>query len=219
MRNIIIIGTGAVASELTFFIENNNSINKNDEKINILGYIEYEYNIENFYKKYDFEKPILCDVDSYIPNSNEEVLIGISDTNFRNKIIHILLNKNAKIANFIHHTAIISKTPNMGIGNIVYPFCVIEPNSIIGDFNFLTSYSSISHDCVVGNGNFFSTTGIAGHVRIGNNNFFGIRSIVIPHVEIGNNNVIQAGMTVNKSIKNDTTIFYRYKEKVIAIPK
>jgi acetyltransferase-like isoleucine patch superfamily enzyme len=77
----------------------------------------------------------------------------------------------------------------------------------------------ISHDCKIGNGNFFSTAGIAGRIEIGDNNFFGIRSTVIPHVSIGNNNIIQAGMVVDKSIKDNSTIFYRYKEQIIAIPK
>jgi hypothetical protein len=42
---------------------------------------------------------------------------------------------------------------------------------------------------------------------------------VIPDVNIGNGNMIQAGMMVDKSIKDETTIFYRYKESVIAVPK
>ena len=63
MKNIIIIGTGAVAEELTFFILDNNSKVKEDQKINILGYIEYDYNIENYYNKYNFNAPVLSDVD------------------------------------------------------------------------------------------------------------------------------------------------------------
>ena len=82
-----------------------------------------------------------------------------------------------------------------------------------------TSYSFISHDCEVGNGNFFSKAGIAGHVKIGSNNYFGIGSVVIPHTVIGDNNLIQAGMTIDRSVKDDTTVFYRFKEKVMAIPK
>jgi acetyltransferase-like isoleucine patch superfamily enzyme len=219
MKNIIILGTGGLAAELTFYIKDNNSNVGDDEKINILGYIDYDYNIEKYWKKYNFEAPVLCDIDSYDPKENEEVLIGIADVNFRNKMIDILLKKNAKIGSFIHHTVIISKFHNLGVGNIVFPYCAIEPHNIVGDFNILTSYSFISHDCIVGNGNFFSKAGIAGHVKIGDNNYFGIGSVIIPHTEIGNNNLIQAGMTVDRSVKDDTTVFYRFKEKVMAIPK
>ena len=219
MKNIIILGTGGLAAQLTFYIEDNNSKVENDEKLNILGYIDYEYNIEKHWKRYNFKTPVLCDIDSYIPKENEEVLLAISDVNFRNKMIDILVKKNAKIGGFIHSTVIISKSQNLGVGNIVMPFCEIEPNSRVGDYNILTPYSFISHDSVVGSGNFFSKAGIAGHTEVGNNNYFGLGAVIVPHVKIGNNNIIMAGMVVNKSVKDDTTVFYRYKEQVLAIPK
>lgn len=219
MKKIIILGSGAVAAELTFYIEDNNSKVGYDEKIKIIGYIEYDYNLELYYHKYKFEAPVICDIDSYKAGPEEEVLIAVSDINFRKKMIQLLLEKKAKIGSFIHHSVIIPKSANIGDGIIIYPFCIIEKYSIIGNYNLITSYSFISHDCIVGNNNFFSTSGIAGTVTIGNDNYFGIRSTVIPHIEIGNNNIIQAGMVVNRSIKDDTTVFYRYKEQVLAIPK
>ena len=39
MRNVIILGTGGCASEVTFFIEDNNAKVSEDERINILGSI------------------------------------------------------------------------------------------------------------------------------------------------------------------------------------
>ena len=108
---------------------------------------------------------------------------------------------------------------DIGEGNIVFPFCILEEYATIGNYNLLTSYCFISHDCVVGDNNFFTVAGIARSVKVGDNNYFGIRSTVIPGVVIGNNNVIQAGMLVDKDVKDDTTVFYRFKEKVLAIPK
>ncbi len=219
MKNIIIVGTGAVAAELTSYIEDDNTKLDFEKRINLSGYIEYEYNIEKYWAKYKLKAPVLCDIDSYMPSENEEILISISDIPFRNDIIERLLKKNANLANFIHSSVIIPESVQLGIGNIIYPFCIIGPNTIIGNFNMITSYSFISHDCIIGNGNFFSTAGTGGRIKIGNNNFFGIRSTVIPHVSIGNNNIIQAGMIVDKPVKDNTTVFYRYKEQVLAIPK
>jgi sugar O-acyltransferase (sialic acid O-acetyltransferase NeuD family) len=219
MRKIVIIGAGAVAAELTSYIEDNNKFNNSESKIDLLGYIDYEYNIENYWKKYKLQKPVLADIDNFNFENGIEVLIGISDIKFRNEIILKLEVKGVNFCQFIHHSAIIAETIELGRGNIIYPFCIIGPNTKIGDFNMVTSYSFISHDCIIGNGNFFSTAGIAGRVSIGSDNFFGIRSTVIPYVNIGNGNIIQAGMMVDKSIKDDTTIFYRYKESVIAVPK
>ena len=39
MRNVIILGAGGAASAITFYIEEQNSRNEIEEKINILGYI------------------------------------------------------------------------------------------------------------------------------------------------------------------------------------
>jgi acetyltransferase-like isoleucine patch superfamily enzyme len=219
MRNIIIVGTGAVAAELTSYIEDENRNQDQEEKIKLLGYIDYKYNIDQYWGKYNLKAPVLCDIDSYVQSSGEEVIIGISDIKFRNNVIGTLLKKNVRICGFTHRSVIIPDSVKIGIGNIIYPFCIIGPNTLIGDFNIFTSYSFVSHDCKIGNGNFFSTAGLAGRINIGDNNFFGIRSTIIPNVTIGNCNVIQAGMTVDKSIKDNTTIFYRYKEQVIAVPK
>ena len=216
MRNVIIIGAGGAGAELTFYIEDNNSKGELVDQINILGYID---DSKKNWEKYKYNAPQLCDIDSYIPDPNEEVLIAVMDINSRKKMIETLLSKKAKIGSFIHNSVVLPKNVELGKGIIVFPFCIIEKYAIIGNYNLLTSYSFISHDCVVGNNNFLSTAGLAGSVKIGDNNYFGIRSTVIPGVEIGSNNVIQAGMIVDKDVKDDTTVFYRFKEKVLAIPK
>ena len=219
MRKIVIIGTGAVAAELTSYIEDNNKHANSESKIDLLGYIDYVYNIEKYWQKYKLQKPVLGDIDDFNFEKEVEVLIGVSDIKFRNQIISKLESKEVTFFQFIHHSVIIPSTLVIGKGNIIYPFCIIGPNTKIGNFNMVTSYGCISHDCDIGNGNIFSTTVIAGRVFIGDNNFFGIRSAVIPHINIGNYNIIQAGMMVDKSIKDETTVFYRYKESIIAIPK
>lgn len=219
MKDVIILGTGGLAAEITFYIEDNNAKVSEDRQLNIKGYIDYDYNIEKYYKHYNFKAPVLSDIDSYEPSENEEVLIGIGNVEFRNKMIEILVSKKAVIGSFVHHTVVISGTQKLGIGNLIFPYCVIEPHCTIGNYNILTSYSFISHDCSVGNGNFFSKAGIAGHSSVGDNNYFGINATVIPRVTIGNNNLIQAGMMVHKNVKDDTTVFYRFKEQVMAIPK
>jgi UDP-3-O-[3-hydroxymyristoyl] glucosamine N-acyltransferase len=218
-RSIIIIGTGAVSAELTAYIFDNNKTNKNNFNLKIKGYIEYEHNIEKYYNKYQLEGPILGDIDSYKFSEEDEVLIGISDLVFRKSIIEILEKKKVKIINFIHNSAIIAENVTIGKGNIVYPHVIIGPLVEIGNHNLITSYSFISHDCVIGNNNFFSTTGIAGRVCIGNNNFFGIRSTILPNLNVGDKNVIQAGMVVYNNLGNNNTVFYRFKEQIIAYEK
>lgn len=216
MRNIIILGAGGAGAEVTFYIEDHNSKVGEDQQIRISGYID---DSKENWTKYNYEAPLLSNIDSYTPKEGEEVLIAIMDIGLREKMIKTLLDKNAKIGSFIHHSVIMPKHINIGEGNIVFPFCILEKHATIGSYNFLTSYCFISHDCVVGDNNFLSVAGLAGSVKVGSNNYFGLRSTVIPGVEVGSNNVIQAGMIVDKNVKDDTTVFYRFKEKVMAIPK
>ena len=44
MKKIVIIGTGAVAAELTSYIEDNNKHTNSESQIELLGYIDYDYN-------------------------------------------------------------------------------------------------------------------------------------------------------------------------------
>lgn len=216
MKRVIILGAGGAGSELTFYIEDHNSKVGPDDKIEIVGYID---DSKKNWIKYKYSSPYLGNIDSYTPGMDDEILIAVMEIKCRKKLIQIMLEKNAKIGSFIHHSVIKPENMEIGVGNIIFPFSILEKNAIIGNYNFLTTYCFISHDCIVGDNNFFSVSGIAGSVKVGDNNYFGIRSVVIPGVEIGNNNIIQAGMVVDKDVKNDTTVFYRFKEKVLAIPK
>jgi acetyltransferase-like isoleucine patch superfamily enzyme len=215
--NVIIVGSGAVAAELTSYIEDHNSHVDVNNRMNILGYLDFEENISKYWSRYKLEKPVLGDVHSYNIERDDHFIVAISDIAFREKILNILESRLARITGFLHYNSIIAKSANIGTGNIIYPYCIIGPNAIIGKNNLITSYSFISHDCKVGDNNFFSTAGLSGNVNVGNRNYFGIRSTVLPHVSIGDSNVVQAGMIVDKDVSNNSIIFYRYKEKLIAI--
>jgi len=217
MKNIVIIGSGAVAAEVTSYIEDGTF--GLDQGLVIKGYIDFDYNKEKYWKQYDFSKHIIGDIDSYKILEEDNFVVCVSDVLFRLKMINILKLRGAKFINLIHPTALISKSAELGQGIIIYPYCQIGPKAKLGDFNFMTHNTTISHDCIVGTNNFIGGDGLCGHVSLGNNNTLGVRSIILPHVSIGNDNVIQAGMIVDKSIKDDSTIFYRYKEQVLAIPK
>ncbi len=212
MKDIIIIGSGAVASEVTMYL---NDI----EDVRIKGYLEYSYNLEKYYKIYNFDKPVIGTIDDYQPEDSDYFVIGVANIGFRAKVIDIMKAKDAKFYTLIHPTAIIAKDALIGEGCVISPFCMIGPRAKIGNFNELTSYSFISHDCIIGDNNSFSTTGVCGRTHIGDNNIFYIRSTVQPDLVIGNNCVVQAGMVVDKDMPDGTTMFYRYKEKVMAIPK
>ena len=217
MTKIIIVGSGGLAADLTTFFENTSSEFYKD--LSIKGYIDYEYNIEEYWKRYDFDKPVLSDIDNYGINNDEYFVIGIADVKFRIKVIEKIKEKGGNFINLIHPTALVPKKLSIGVGNIIGPYCLIGPNTQIGDFNLLLAQSIIGHDCVVGNNNILASTLLCGHVRVENDNYFGARSTVIPRITVGSRNEVQAGMIVEKNIGDDTVIFHRFKEKIHAILK
>lgn len=217
MKNIVIVGSGAVAAELTMYIEDGNKYLLEQDRMMIIGYLDSEENVSKYWAKYKFEKPVLSDVYSYRISQMESFIVAISNIDFRRKMSDFLKSKGANLISFIHPNSIISKTAIIGNQNIIYPYCIVGPNTVIGNNNLLTSYSFISHDCSIGNDNFFSTAGLSGNVRVGSCNYFGIRSTVLPNVTIGDRNTIQAGMIVDKNVFNESLIFHRFKEKVISI--
>lgn len=212
MKNVIIIGTGAVASELTMYL-------RDIPDVYLKGYLEYEYNLEKYYKTYHYKMPVLGDIDTYEPKENDYFILGVTHVGFRQKVIATMKAKGAKFYTMIHPTALIAEDAVIGEGCSIAPFCMVGPNAVIGDFNQMTSYSAISHDCRLGTNNVFSTVIVCGRVHIGDNNTFYIRSTVRPDLTIGNNNTIAAGMIVDADLQDDSTVFYKYKERIIAVPQ
>lgn len=219
MKKVILIGSGAVAAEITSFIEDHNQHVETKDMLNIIGYLDFNDNIDKYWQKYGLKKPVISDIYTYDIQAEDNFIISVADLPFRFKMIEYLISKNASIINFIHYTTMVGNNVEIGKGNIIYPHCLIGPKAQLGDYNLITSYSFISHDCKIGTNNFFATSGLSGHVVVGDNNVLGIRSTILHHISIGSGNTIQAGMIVDKNVKDNTTVFYRYKEQVIAIPK
>lgn len=215
MKKVIIVGTGAHASEIEFYIQDNNKINK---EIEIIGYIS---NSVESYNKYDFRFPYLGDsIHESYSTKEVEIIIGFSNINGRRELIQNLKKRGFKFSTFIHHTSIVFPTAEVMEGTIVCPYCQIGPNVKIGKFNTLNNKVNIGHDSIVGENNILCpNVGLSGNTHVGNDNFFSINSCTIPNIEIGDLNVIAPNMVIEKKISSNSTIFHRYKEVVIAIPK
>jgi len=213
-KTLIIVGTGAVAAEITSLIEDPQY--GDSYGVEIKGYLCIN---DTLAKKYEYKKPYLGTIEGYSLEENDYFIIAIGDNAYRNENAGKVIAKGGKFISLIHPTCIVANTAEIGDGNIINPFSMVGPKVKIGNFNVVTSQSFISHDCKVGDFNFFSTVGLCGHVVVGNENTFNIKATVIPHISLGNRNVIQAGMIVDKNVGDDTTVFHRFKEKVIAIPQ
>lgn len=217
MKPIIFIGSGAVVSEITSYLEDIEKQNS-AAKFEIHGFLnddEEDFKLKS--EKYGFEGNFLGRISDHQFSKEYSYIFGFANPAGKNRIADNIDIEELDFPNIIHPSVIISKSVKLGKGNVIYPNSVIGPSCKIGNFNLITSYSFISHDCIIGDYNFFSTAGLAGNVIIENKNFFGIRSTAIPSVKIGSDNIIQAGMVIDKNVGDNETVFYRFKEKVTII--
>ena len=216
MQNVIIVGAGGHAAEIDEYIQTIN--HKGAEPLfSVVGFLDDN---PASYDAYRFSAPFLGRISGHVPDGSSLYLIGIASPAYRRPIIEALLSKGAKFASLVHPNTFVSPTAKIGQGVIIAPNVNIGPNVVIGDFTMVNARASIAHDTKLGVFNFIGpNVCFSGFTTIGDDNLFGINSATIPSVTIGNRNKIAAGMVLDKPVGDDTTVFYRYKERVMAVPK
>lgn len=215
-KEIIIIGSGGHGAELDDYLNfYNHSVG--DDVFKIIGYLDDN---EDNYNNYKLSGPLLGGIAAHVVRTDCYYLMGIANLTYKKKFITEFNEKGARFITFVHPTAYISPSAHIGEGVVIGPMVNIGPNVVVGDFTLINSRGSMGHDVQVGRFNFISpNVCLSGFTKVGDENLFGINSATIPHVEIGNRNKIAAGMVLDKNVHDDEVVFYRYKEKVIAVPK
>ena len=215
MTDIIIIGAGGHGAELDEYIRYNNKAGNNN--LHVIGFLDD--NPLN-YEAYKLSAPLLGGVRDHQIRKDCAYLIGIANLKYRKFFVDKFLSEGAKFVSFVHHNAYVSESAKLGQGVIICPNANIGPNVSIGDFSLINSRCSLGHDTKVGKFNFISpNVCFSGFTEVGDENLFGINSATIPGIKIGNKNKIAAGMVLDRNIDDDSVVFYRHKERVIAIPK
>jgi sugar O-acyltransferase (sialic acid O-acetyltransferase NeuD family) len=216
IKDLIIIGAGGHAAEIDEYIRYNHKTGGKVE-YRLIGLLDD--NPEN-YKRYRFSAPLLGGVSDHFIINNAFYVIGIAGIQYRKPFVEKYISDGAKFVSIIHRSAYISESAVIGEGCVIGPNVNIGPNVQIGKFTLINARCSIGHDSVVGDYNMISpNTCLSGFSRVGDENLFGINCATLPAINVGNRNKISAGMILDTNISDDTVIFYRYKERVIAIPK
>jgi len=216
MKNIIIIGSGGHGAELDEYIRYDNR-HGDTVNYNIVGFLDD--NPEN-YSNYTFSAPLLGGIGDHEIQSDCEYIMGIANLEYRKKFVKLFLERGARFCTYIHPDTFISESAKIGRGAVISYHCNIGPNAVVGDFTMVNARASIAHDARVGRYNFIGpNVCLSGFTVVGDENLFGINSATIPGINIGDRNKIAAGMTLDKNVANDSTVFYKIKERVIAVHK
>jgi sugar O-acyltransferase (sialic acid O-acetyltransferase NeuD family) len=216
MTDVIIIGAGGHAAEIDEYIQYSQKVTGIKE-INVLGFIDDN---PGSYSSYQFSAPYLSKIQNHQVRKGQKYIMGIAGLQYRRFLIEQFTNEGAEFVTFIHPTTYVSKSAMIGIGVVIGPHVNIGPNVKVGNYTLVNSRCSLGHDTIIGDYNFVSpNVCFSGFTKIGNENLFGINCCTIPSITLGSRNKIAAGMVLDQNVGDDSVIFYRYKEKVIAVPK
>jgi acetyltransferase EpsM len=212
MNNIILVGAGGHAAEIYDYIQMHNQI-KPEEQINLVGIIDDE---KDNYDHYAYKVPYLGTIKGH-EVTKHLYLMGIANLEFRQKIVTTLCDRGAQFIGFIHPHSLVSSSATIGLGTVISHNVSVGPMASIGSFNVINSRATIGHDAVIGDFNFICpSVSLSGNTKIGSQNLLGTNVCTIPNIEIGNHNIIAEGMVIANNVTDNETIFYRYKEKIIA---
>ena len=205
MKPLIIVGARGFGSEIYQLVCDINNVKPEWE---ILGFLDDDVDLQG---EYIFELQVLGGIEYLERLPNVSVVLAISDSKAKGKIIERILNisKSIHFPNILHPTISTNKKYiNFGIGNVVCQYCLFTTNVEIGDFNTFNTRVTLGHDIKVGNFNSFNpNVQISGNVLIGSFNFFAVNSVILQGISIGDFNFIGACSLVIKKIKDNTKVF------------
>jgi len=216
MKKVIIVGAGGHGAEINDYIAYNNRFPDN-EKYEVVGFLDDD---PSNYENYMLSAPLLGGIKDHQVRKDCYYIIGIANLEYRKKFVVEFLEQGAEFIQLIHNSAYISASASIGDGAIIGPNANIGPNVSIGGYTLINSRCSLGHDTKVGEFNFISpNVCLSGFTEVGDENLFGINSATIPNISVGSNNKIMAGMVLHKNVKDEEVVFFRYREKVMAVPK
>jgi len=205
MRNVILYGAGSLAREVFDF---ENSLP--NPRVNFVGYINDAGPDDSFEQLAGIPRMFLSE-----SSSECSYLICVADPVARLNILKKIEQVDGQLYTYIHPTVLISKTAVVSSGCIIYPYVVISANSYLGKCVLVNTYSGIGHDVSVGDFTTISAhVDLMGHVQVGECCFFGSGARVAPGKKIGSSAKIGTGISVIRSIKENSKIF-PYANKVV----
>ena len=112
-----------------------------------------------------------------------------------------------RFLNFVHPSALVSKSAKLGKAHIILANCTINCNAELGDFVTMNTNSLIGHDTVIGNNNFIAAhTCIGSGLHIGNGNFTGLNSSLKNLITVGDYNLIGMAANVVKNVTDNNIL-------------
>jgi sugar O-acyltransferase (sialic acid O-acetyltransferase NeuD family) len=208
-----IIGAGNFAREIYSYLAESNFIYNGAQ---LVGFLADKNNDKNSLDNFNFSHKIVGDLKCLTLNSNDFLIVAITDPTLKEHIFDFYSNNNGTIISYIHPSAIIGHDVSVGIGTVFAPYSIATTNVTLGRCCTINAFSSVGHDAVLGD--FCTLSGhcdITGNVKLGDKVFMGSHASIIPGVQVGAGSIIGAGSLVIRKVKENTTVFGNPAKKIM----
>lgn len=202
MEDIVIFGSGGMAREVAFLIE---QINEASPHWNILGFVETDRErVGQQVGKYR----VYCTEEELFDKSLSAA-IGIGTPAVNHKITsRFAQHTNIRFPNLIH-PSVIRDEPRvaLGRGNILCAGNIFTTDIAIGSFNIFNFNGIYAHDVRLGDCCVFNSgVKLSGGVEIGSRCLVGAGATVLQYLKIGDEVTVGAGSVVTKDVAAGTTV-------------
>lgn len=183
MREMVIVGAGALGHELLEWMQDSLDLNT---KV-------------RFADDSDFLKPW--------PSPESIVFLAAANPSDREAMAARLAPTNAR-PSYVHDAFLIASTAKIGRGCLLLPHGVLSDKAVLGQHVVVNTHSSIGHDVEVGD---FCTLDsgvrLCGEVKVGNGCRIHTNAVVAPKVTIGDGATIGACSLVLSDVPAGATVF------------
>lgn len=201
MKNLIIIGAGGVAKEVSLIVQ---QINYLEPTWNLIGFIDD--NIKMFGEIINGYSVIggLETLNSY--EGNCHVIVAVADYKIKKSIVERLKNK-FDFATIIHPRVWIHEYMTVGEGSIIYEGAIITSNVKIGKHVLISPKCGIGHDSIIKDYvSLLWNVNISGTDVIEEGVLIGSGATVIQNKVVGQGSKIGAGSVVINDITRNSTV-------------
>lgn len=202
MQDIVIFGSGGLAREVAFLIE---QINGASPQWNILGFVETDpHRVGDEVGKYRVRY-----TEEELFDKTVAAAIGIGSP----VVIHKIATRFAERSNIsfpnLIHPSVIRDEPRvaLGRGNILCAGSIFTTDIEIGSFNFFNLNCTYGHDVRIADCCVFNPgINMSGGVEMGSRCLIGTGATILQYLKIGDEVTVGAGSVVTKDVPAGTTV-------------
>lgn len=215
-KNIILVGSGGLASEIIGYIKDIiqiQKLNRNND-IRLLG-ISDDYCDPSSFQELDGIKFLGREKDIK-ESENNYFLISSGKAKYRKESYLNLKKYNRNIYTLIHPSAYIANNAEIGEGSIICPNVIINSKSDVGKASLINVFSSVGHHSKVGNFTVLSPyCSMSGYSSVGESSFLGTRATVFPKIKLGDSCIVDSHTYVKSNVEDNTIVSLRSDYQLI----